>query len=328
MAPLDTGSVMNMRLVDPLGERFGPSPADYDTIGSYLRAVREHKLLSLQQVANTTRIHKDFLRGIEEGDRSAQPSRPFAIGYVRSYAQMLGIDGDAAASRFKAETPDQTEPLRNPVGVQHDDKPKRSPLIFALIGLVVSGVVLWNVVQRTLMQEEREMPAMPAAADNAAAPAPAAGPITLGVATPAPAEQNLPTPYKTPGIDGPAYKPVDTATATADASAIRTAANPVFVPASTFQPKGAVYGAPTTAPSAVVLQAHKAASLIVRGANGSVYFARQLASGEAYRAPLGEGLSAEVSDPSAFDLYVGGEIKGVLVSEQTALDKLVARAKS
>ncbi len=319
---------MNMRLVDPLGERFGPSPADYDTIGAYLRAVREHKLLSLQQVANTTRIHKDFLRGIEEGDRSAQPARPFAIGYVRAYAQMLGIDGDAAASRFKAETPDLAEPLRNPIGVQHDDKPRRSPLIFAIIGLIVSGVVLWNVVQRTMMQEEREMPAMPAAADNAATPAPAAGPITLGVATPAPAEQNLPVPYKTPGIDGPANKPVDPTKATAAGAVIQAAANPVFVPPSTFQPKGAVYGASTAAPSAVVLQAHKAASLIVRGANGAVYFARQLASGEAYRAPLGEGLSAEVSDPSAFDLYVGGEIKGVLVSQQTALDKLVTRAKS
>ena len=327
MAPLDTGSVMNMRLVDPLGERFGPSPADYDTIGSYLRALREHKLLSLQQVATTTRIQKDFLRGIEEGDRSAQPSRPFAIGYVRAYAQMLGIDGDAAATRFKAETPDLTEPLRNPVGVAHDDKPKRSPLIFAIIGLIVSGVVLWNVVQRTMMQEEREMPAMPAAADAAAAPAPAAGPITLGVATPPPAEQNMPVPYKTPGIDGPGAKPVDPTKATAAGAVIQAAANPAFVPTSTFLPKGAVYGAPMTAPAAVVLQAHKAASLIVRGAGGAVYFARQLAIGEAYRAPLGEGLSAEVSDPSAFDLYVGGEIKGVLVSQQTALDKLVAPAK-
>ncbi len=326
MAPLDTGSVMNMRLVDPLGERFGPSPADFESIGSYLRAVREHKLLSIAQVANTTRIHRDFLRGIEEGDRSALPSRPFAIGYVRAYAQMLGIDGDAAASRFKSETPDLSEPLRNPVGVQHD-KPKRSPLIFACIGLVVSGVVLWNVVQRTMMQEERAMPAMPAAVDASSAPAPAAGPITLGVATPAPAEQNLPVPYRTPGIDGPAAAATAINPARPATAAVAVQAS-VFTAPITFQAKGAVFGAPATSPAAVVLQSHKAASLIVRGPSGAVYFARQLAVGEAYRAPLGQGLSAEVSDPSSFDLYVAGESKGVLVSQQTALDKLVARAKT
>ncbi|MFV4677418.1 helix-turn-helix domain-containing protein, partial [Mycobacterium tuberculosis] len=92
---------MNLRLVDPLGERFGPSPDDYSTIGDFLRALREHKGLTLAELAATTRIRRAYLQGIEEGDRSSQPSRPFAIGYVRSYAQALGIDGDAAAARFK-----------------------------------------------------------------------------------------------------------------------------------------------------------------------------------------------------------------------------------
>jgi hypothetical protein len=40
----------------------------------------------------------------------------------------------------------------------------------------------------------------------------------------------------------------------------------------------------------VTLQAIKSASLIVRGADGSVYFARQLRAGEAYRAPQLGGL--------------------------------------
>jgi hypothetical protein len=60
----------------------------------------------------------------------------------------------------------------------------------------------------------------------------------------------------------------------------------------------------------------------VRGPDKTVYFARQLAAGEAFRAPLGKGLTAELSDPAAFILYVGGELKGPLVSPQTQLDKL------
>jgi cytoskeletal protein RodZ len=316
---------MNMRLVDPLGERFGPSPNDYPTMGEYLRALREHKGLTLADLAETTRIRKAYLQGIEEADRSAQPSRPFAIGYVRSYAQALGIDGDAAAARFKRENPDVEELFHDPVGVAHD-KPKRSPLIIAVVALLLSGVVLWNVVQRTMVQEDRSTSALPVAAAETAGPPPGDTTVTIGAATPAPAAQNLPEPYKVPGLDAPApeMKGGVPVTETASDADIPSAAPSAETPAA-FKPQGAVYGAPAGPTTLVVLQARKPASLIVRGGGGAVYFARQLAVGEAYRAPEGQGLTAEVTDPSAFALYVAGENKGALVSQQTALDKLAVR---
>ena len=46
--------------------------------------------------------------------------------------------------------------------------------------------------------------------------------------------------------------------------------------------------------SPMILQARKSTSLIVRGAGGQVYFARQLAAGEAYRVPAVAGVSALV----------------------------------
>lgn len=310
MAPLDTGSMMNMRLVDPLGERVGPAPNDYATTGEFLRAVREHKGQTLDELAKATRIRKSYLLAIEEGDQSSLPSRPFAIGYVRSYAQTLGIDGDAVAARFKRETPDHDEPLRDPVGVAHE-KPKRSPLILAVIGLILSGVVLWNVVQRAMVQEDRDTGGMPAVTAEPAAPAHPNTVLAIGASTPAPASQNLPEPYTPPGLplaDG-TRAPAVQAASIAAAAAIPTV----------FTARGAIYGAPT---GNVVLQAIKPSSLIVRGVGGAVYFARQLAAGEAFRAPPGEGLTANVADPAAFALYVYGQSKGLLVSAQTALDKL------
>lgn len=308
---------MNLRLVDPLGERIGPSPDDHATVGEYLRALREHKGLTLAELANSTRIRRAYLQGIEESDRSALPARPFAIGYVRSYAQALGIDGDAAAARFKRETPDVAEPFHDPVGVAHD-KPKRSPWIFAGVAVVLAGVVTWNVVQRTMVQEDRAAPALLNAPADPPAPPPKAV-VAIGAPTPAPAAQNLPEPYQTPfvGADGKPTTPVQPASLSEPP--------PVDEAPATFTPKGAVYGAPAGQPGAVVLQARKAATLIVRGAGGAVYFARQLAIGEAFRAPVGEGLTAEVNDPAAFTIYAGGESKGSLVSQQTALDKLVSR---
>jgi hypothetical protein len=65
---------------------------------------------------------------------------------------------------------------------------------------------------------------------------------------------------------------------------------------------------------------------VVRGSDGSVYFARQLSAGEAFRAPRSPGLSADVSDPSNFDVYTGGVMTGRLTAATTALGRLVKPA--
>jgi hypothetical protein len=92
-----------------------------------------------------------------------------------------------------------------------------------------------------------------------------------------------------------------------------------------FTPMGVVYGDAARGPAAageIVLQAHKATSLIVRGAGGAVYFARLLAAGEAWRGPALAGLTAEVADPSAMEAFVGGASHGRLLQTQTPLAHL------
>jgi cytoskeletal protein RodZ len=323
MAPLDTGYVMNLRLVDPLGERVGPSPTDFETIGAYLRAVRDHRGLSLGDLAETTRISKTYLQAIEEADFSALPSRPFAIGYVRSYAQALGIDGDAAAARFKKEAPDFSEPLRNPIGVKHE-KTRRNPLIFAVVGLVLSGVVLWNVTQHSMSSDEPSAPMVALSGAQAAEPKAPQGTIALGAATPPPADQTTPVAYVTPGMDTSGAQGLGITKVVTAKTPVVPASPTGYASATVFVPKGAVYGAPDTTP-AVVLQAKKASPLIVRGAGGAVYFARQMAQGEAYRAPIGAGLSADIADGQAFDVYINGVIQTTPVQGPTPVDKLAAK---
>ena len=62
----------------------------------------------------------------------------------------------------------------------------------------------------------------------------------------------------------------------------------------TFEPKGKVHdaGGGTLPLSPVVIQALKPASLILRGADGSVYFARQLSKGDAVR--IGNALKLSI----------------------------------
>lgn len=318
MAPLDTGSMTGsmLRLVDTAGLRIGPKPSDYDTFGAYLRAVREHRGETLSELADATRVRGAYLAAIELGDRSILPSRPFAIGYVRSYAHALGIDGDLAVARFKAEWPEASEPLRNPVGVGHEKSASR-PLLYGLAAVVIVGVGLWNVAQRTLVRDAPPA-SIPALAD--AAPAAPAGALKIAAPSEAPAESTIPAPYVTPGMDAATavagQAPAAAAGKGPDAAA-PVDSTPVFVA------HGVVHGV-AAGPNTVILQARRPLSLIVHGADKTVYFARQIAAGEAFRAPLGRGLTADVSDPAYLDAYIGGRLAPATGAEPMALDRIPA----
>ncbi len=352
---LDTGP-LSSRFGDPSNSEFGSAlgdgvsaslpprasftMADFDlapTLGDGLRAAREFQGLTAVQVAEMTRVRRVYLVSIEGMRFDELPSRPFALGYVRAYAQALGLDGAQVIERFRREVPDETGPLRAPSGLQPQSDPRVR--LIAIVALVVfSAVLIWNVAQRALKEPPVPAPTVPDLA-MAASGLPVSDQhllgqsvVSLGEPLPAPAESTLPTAYVTPGLADAtaAGGSVDGAQANAKALAAAqkasggaTALPPeASVPVrAAFNPHGTVYGA-APQQSVVTIQARKSSSIIIKGADGSVYFARQLAAGEAYRAPMVAGLTLDVSDPLAFDVYVNGEFTGKLPAALTPLARL------
>ena len=324
--PLDTAAVTPGLDVSLGADRYdrGTDPAPTletaASVGAALRAVREYYRLSIEDVSLATCIRKLYLSGLEEMRLDELPSRPFVIGYVRAYAGALGLDPDRAVARFKMEFPDDQPSLRAPVGVAREGDRRLRPMI--IIGvLVVLAFLAWNIAQRAMSKTE---PAPNAGTEVAASSAKVKtpvtkGPIAVGAPLPAPQESTLPAPYITPGL-APASAD-GSATSAAPSGAKPAPAAPSAPVGAPFAAHGAVYGAPA-AQSAVTLQASKSASLIIRGAGGTVYFARQLSAGEAYRAPQTPGLSVEASDPTVINVFVGGLLKGPLPSAQTAISRL------
>ena len=68
-------------------------------IGQALKALREAKNLSLADIAQTTCVRRAYLQALEELNIDQLPSRPFAVGYVKAYAEAQGM-------WRTAETPD------------------------------------------------------------------------------------------------------------------------------------------------------------------------------------------------------------------------------
>lgn len=79
------------------------------SVGDMLREARHDAGLSVEDVARGLRIRRVHIEAMEEGRLDDLPGRPYALGFVRTYAKYLGLDADAALQRFKAEFGDLDE---------------------------------------------------------------------------------------------------------------------------------------------------------------------------------------------------------------------------
>lgn len=291
-------------------------------MGEALRRARESLDLELEDIAQATHVRAAFIGALERGDLEALPGRPFAIGYVRAYARALGIDQDQAVARFRKETPVEDVGLRPPLGIALR-RGARFGGLMAISLIVIGSLAGWNLFVRVKAEPHRAAPVSASPAGRG----PSAGPTVLGAPLPAPPEATTPPPYETPGLAQATAAAGDAAAAavTARIAAEAAAAPPLnlVAPGAQFVAHGAVYGAGRGAAGGVVLQALRPFSLVVRGAGGEVYFARELAAGEAWRAPALAGLTVDADDPAAAEIYVGGRATGPLTETQTPVESLI-----
>lgn len=65
-----------------------------ERVGQQLRKAREEKSLTLEQVSREIRIRKRFLEALEQGNLGVLPSAVQVRGFLRSYADFLGLNAD------------------------------------------------------------------------------------------------------------------------------------------------------------------------------------------------------------------------------------------
>ncbi len=102
-------------------------------VGKILREQREAKGLAFEDVENSTSIKRTYLEAIESEKYDKLPGLVYARGFVRNYADFLGLDGDAIAAQFKEEMePEVKEPEENipataprPVSVTQRDESRK-----------------------------------------------------------------------------------------------------------------------------------------------------------------------------------------------------------
>jgi len=212
-------------------------------VGELMRLTRERLGHELQTVANQLRIRLSYLEAIEDARFKDLPGTTYAVGFVRSYADYLGLDGADIVRRFREEAArihGQTK-LVFPALTAEGKLPRAAVLLVSAVGLAaVYGA--WYFISS---HEKSDLPVITDVPERLAVVPPdtsSANPVP-----PQPVEPSAPstTTAEEPPASAPqAPTPVDGGTGTANA------ASPPESPPAVPSPSGAGKADPSASPSA------------------------------------------------------------------------------
>lgn len=117
------------------------------SISTLLKEKRQRTGLDLDQVSEILRIRTKYLSAIEEdSDSSDMPSPVYMLGYLKIYADFLGLNGQAIISQLKACHIELAD-LNMPEPYMDDNKPGKAALAISFF-LILVIFVSWSTIGR------------------------------------------------------------------------------------------------------------------------------------------------------------------------------------
>lgn len=128
-------------------------------IGPALEKARRQHGLSLEEVEQATKIRKRYLQGLENDDYGVLPDAVYVQGFVKTYANYLGLDGEQLAEELRSRRQPRRERhannvragkggfdklLINPAGLAGAEKRRIS--VRAVLGLLTSVLLIVLVI--------------------------------------------------------------------------------------------------------------------------------------------------------------------------------------
>jgi len=230
--------------------------AEAGRVGEELRDARENLGASVDDMAERLRISRRHLHALEEGRIGDLPGTPYALGFVRSYAQALGLDAAAMTRRVRDGAPSARPgaELVFPEPVPERGVPAGVVVLIGALVAVGAYVAWWQWSGSGERTVDRVPPVPPAIEQSARLP-PEPAPVlppTLGQAVPVgPASSNTPA-ARTPAALGTAAPtaavPNPTPAAPAAAPAAGTATGPTAMRPGVASPGAAPANGAAIAP--------------------------------------------------------------------------------
>lgn len=306
------------------------------SVGALLRQARQGFGRDVGQIGAALRIRASHLQAIEDGRYEELPGGTYAIGFIRTYAEYLGLDGPEMVRRFKQEIEGQEfkHDLSFPMPVSERSVPGSTILLGGVI-IALCGYGIWYytssgdrgrseqvaAVPTALLAPPSEATpsappsdaaaAAPATAVAAASAAPAAQPTAPAAPVALPqsasesavsqsillAQARTPAPAPQPrGLPPPA--PDSQMASLPSASPAAAAPAPPVDPAHLF--------GETKGPYRIALRATADCWLEVREGENTL-FKRMLRTGDVFRMPDKPGLTMRVGNAKGVEVSVDGK---------------------
>jgi hypothetical protein len=117
-------------------------------IGNSLREARERQGLGYPEIELATKIRAKYIRALEEEDFTSIPGDAYIRGFLRTYAEYLGLDGDVYvdeyASRFITSWRDELPPRPERRRIRtRERRLERRAVLLVLAGIAIVTVIVF-----------------------------------------------------------------------------------------------------------------------------------------------------------------------------------------
>lgn len=134
-------------------------------LGELIRAARQHNDITLEEVSVQTRIRRQYLDAMEEGDFRIFPGPAYVTGFLRNYAAFLGLNPEEILQTYHALTPPPVISIQPATTVAVERMKRRSrrrfTWMFAVLALVLVGAAAVHKYNTDQMRGAGAAPRLP-----------------------------------------------------------------------------------------------------------------------------------------------------------------------
>ncbi len=118
--------------------------SDNVPVGRILSSVRKQYSQTLEDIEKSLHIRSAMIDAIERGDFDALPGHAYALGFIRTYSEYLGLDAERIVNLFKSQAAtSKCENIDHLTPAQLDiNVPNASLLISCVVFLLVLNSLL------------------------------------------------------------------------------------------------------------------------------------------------------------------------------------------
>lgn len=277
-----------------------PRPAT--PVGDQLRIARERRGQGVFEIADYLRIKPDYLSALERGAYDRLPAHAYVIGFLRSYAEYLGLDSMAVRAAYRqeisgqAKTPQLLMPQPLPEG--------KMPHLLLILGGILFAVGVYAAWYFSIVHDRAVVapPSLIPAHEISEPPTPpspgaAPGQGVLTTGTPL---------VGTPSNGSPAAIPLATTPAQVEASTTPTNAAP-----GVAKPDAAVDAIQnvdkTDKATRVMIRATRDSLITITDVKGKTVFNRILTTGSVYNVPDAPGFKLTTASAGSIVIVLDGK---------------------